>query len=182
MLLNSMLLFVVGAAAHSGWTVPKGQPDGIYSVTVDAAGISTHEFVKDLDKTLVARTLGNSAKFNAKRDNTGSNNIGCCGYALDPRDTDWVYNNICDQCGNGAYVNAGRDFYGISNNVVGYYCNYLSTTNQCFASEVADALRNRVTSQCGSYNAGYDYVPDRMDQYGYEARDAAFCAGRGIGG
>lgn len=67
MLLISGILLAAGAASFS---IPAGQPEGVYSVTTDAAGVETHTFIKLYDPdhpTPKIRDLIASVKFSNKR-------------------------------------------------------------------------------------------------------------------
>lgn len=182
MLFSTFLLLATGAAA---WTVPAGQPNGVYSVSTDSSGVSVHTLIKLItDINAPTKPTTRSAKFYPKRQlNTGSNDIGCGGYALSNSDNAAAAGALENQCGNGAFVTSnenGRDVYSIVGGSVVYYCNYSGTTNNCYASEAVDAFA-RITSQCGENNAGWDQVPARNDQYGYEGTKNKFC-GRGLNG
>ena len=179
MLLNTLLLLVTGAAA---WTVPADQPDGVYSVQADEFGGFKHTLIRHTATATATNATPNlttrSAKFHPKRDNTGSNNIDCGGYALSPSDLANAQRELENQCGNGAFVQGGLDFYSITGDSVVYYCNFSDDINNCFASEASDAFA-RIVSDCGPNNAGWDTIPARSDSYGYESVGANFC-GRGV--
>lgn len=177
MLFSAILLLATGAAA---WTVPAGQPNGVYSVYTNDAGVSEHTLIKLITETNTAtRLTTRSAKFYPKRDNTGTNSITCSGYSLSNSDTGNAASELEAQCGNGAFVGGNRDFYSVVGGTVVYYCNFVGSTNQCFSSEALDSF-SRITSECGLNNAGFDTIPDRGDSYGYEGTGAKFC-GRGTG-
>lgn len=176
MFFNTILLLVTGAAA---WTVPVGQLNGVYSVYTNGAGVSEHTLIKLITETNITTKLTTrSAKFYPKRQNPGENDITCEDYALSGSDNGNAASELEAQCGNGAFVGEGKDFYSIVGGSVVYFCNYAGGSNQCFASEAVDAF-SRITSQCGLNTAGYDTVPDRDDEYGYQHTGAGFCHGRG---
>ena len=177
MLISALLLLVTGAAA---WTVPEGQPNGVYSVFTDNSGVSIHTLIRLITDTNATTELTTrSAKFYPKRQglNPGSNEIGCGGYALSNSDNAAASGALEAQCGNGAFVRAGYDFYSIAGGSVIYFCNYSGQTNQCFRSEAVDAFQ-RITAECGEGVAGWDQVPARNDQYGYERTGSKFCGRR----
>ena len=172
----SAILFLATTAA--AWTVPANQPNGLYSVW-------TNNFNEPTHTPIALTTMPNSftkpttlrAKF-PKRQNIGSNNIGCGDYSLSSTDNAAAIRALKEQCGKGAFVGEGRDFYSIVGDSVVYFCNFSDETNQCFASEAEDAF-GRISSQCGVDNAGWDIVRARNDQYGYERVGSDFC-GRGV--
>ena len=176
MLFGSLLLLATGVAA--AWTIPSNQPNGVYSVSTDPAGISTHTLLHAINgsTTNTKPTLTpRSAKFHPKRQgNVGSNSIYCLTYALPNSDNGNAAAELENQCGNGAFVGGRRDFYSIVGGSVVYYCNFSYDTNQCFASEAADAF-SRITSECGLNIAGYDTIGARSDSYGYDQPTAKFC-------
>lgn len=177
MLFSTFLLLATGAAA---WTIPVGQPNGVYSVTTDSSGLAEHTLIRLIaDTNATTKLTTRSAKFYPKRQNPGSNDITCAGYALSNSDNGNAAGELEAQCGNGAFVDSGRDFYSIVGNSVVYYCNFSGGTNNCYASEALDAF-SRITSQCGLNNAGWDYVPARNDRYGYESVSGSKICGRGI--
>ena len=104
------------------------------------------------------------------------NYIGSGGYALANSSNGQAAGELEAQCGNGAFVGRGLKFYSVVGHRVGYYCDFASGSNQCYASEAVDAFSR---AECGLNTAGMDTVPERSDSYGYEERGSKFC-GRGI--
>lgn len=168
------------------FTIPKGQTDGVYQVSyVD--GQEIHTLVNQTDQTAQPSSspgLTASAKFRAKRD--AHPYITCGGDALDHGYTDKANAELDEQCGNGAWVNAGHDFYSIANCVVAYYCNFYITSNTCSAADRRTASAD-ITNKCGWYQSGWARSSNDWggDSYGYEdickASGNNFC-GRGTHG
>ncbi|KAJ7465394.1 hypothetical protein B0H11DRAFT_2049823 [Mycena galericulata] len=183
-------LFVSAAVC---FTVPANQPAGVYMVTYNVDGTETHSLLSltETNGTVpaaTARSATPSAKFGAsKRQIPGGNNaISCGGYELNHGDTDAAYNALGQQCGGGASVQSGRDFYSIAGCTVAYFCNYGAYADTCFQYEWVNVIQNAVTPDCGSYWAGWDqfYSSARQNQYGYEDVCGAggnYC-GRGTNG
>lgn len=197
MLLKSIALFAAGVtAASSGWTIPEGQPNGVYSVSVDSSGKATHTFIRDLiapdhieAPNKERRALGNSAKLNIERDLNGPYTITCGGYEMDQGDCDGAVANLKNQCGGGATVGGNLDYYAIDNSVVAYFCNFNSGATNCYFFDAADAYQ-LITGSCGLYQAGWDsltayYAPNggpNYVSYGYENFGGNDFCGRGTNG
>jgi hypothetical protein len=94
--LQSIVLFAIGAAAHSGWTIPEGQSNGVYSDSQDADGTFVHTFLNPLSEDLVPRhlTMANSAKFTRGLNIARQVSISCPGYGLNRGDADAAYGNL----------------------------------------------------------------------------------------
>jgi len=166
----------VAAASATGWTVPEGQKDGRYSVSVDANGKATHTYVGPVSGDAPAaseqKAPVDSAKFRlAKR----GYHVDCGGYGLNNGDMDGATQGIRNQCNQGIYVNPNLDFYTIVGSVVCYYCDY-NHGSVCSAAEFGNVL-GYLNAVCGRYSAGW-VVYDSHGQYGCEKHDAQFC-GRG---
>lgn len=186
-LLTSLILFSIGALAHSGWTIPKDHPNGVYRVTNDASGNSKHVLVRDLSastesalRNAVTRAAGLSKADLSKRENTGINEVKCFEYQLEASDTNASVDNLESQCGMGSFVAKGADYYAVSGDVVSYACNFSDGPNVFYGNDVRDALEGKISDLCGDFVAGYDHVRVRDLRYGYEKKDAKFCEGRGI--
>lgn len=66
MLLKAVLLFVAGVVT---FTIPDGQPNGIYEVSYDASGVETHTLISH---NVTSRGLVNSAKFPKRSFSSGA--------------------------------------------------------------------------------------------------------------
>ncbi|KAJ7035491.1 hypothetical protein C8F04DRAFT_530881 [Mycena alexandri] len=175
------------------FTVPTNQPAGVYMVTYNADGTETHSLLSLTETNVTvpaatARSVSPSAKFGASKRQIGggTNAIFCGGYELNHGDTDAAYNALGQQCGGGASVLGGRDFYSIAGCTVAYFCNYRGTADTCFQYEWVNVIQNAITPTCGSYWAGWDQFNSqaRQNQYGYENLCGAgnnYC-GRGTNG
>ena len=172
MLLSNILLFAVGVVS---FTVPKGQPDGVYTVFTNDRGEEVHirlEPTKALPEEPPASNLTDSAKFLAKRgdDISGGSNTNYCGnYGLNRQDTDYAVGQLRNQCRGGGNVGKGKDFYSIRGCVVSYFCNFAGHADLCWESEVSNTAR-KISRVCGNYKAGWHVFKSnaRYLQYGYE--------------
>ena len=177
MYLKSLLLIATGASA--AFTVPADQPNGVYSVSTDSSGASSHTLLRSIDSANSKPMLSaSSAEVLPKADDDSPDSIGCGDYTLFDRDVNAAAQGIYDRCGTGFNVEAHKDIYALYGGTVSYFCNYSDGTNQCDAGEAQDAF-SRVNATCGMNTAGWDINADvRKDSYGYEARSVVFC---GIG-
>lgn len=108
-LLNLMLI----ATPILAFTIPEGQPNGVYHVSyVDGEEIHTFIRENDISNSTSAPELSkptHSAKFrNIKRDG-----FSCGGDSLDPGNTDAANAEVDRECGNGNWIGAGLDFYSV---------------------------------------------------------------------
>lgn len=183
-LLTPVILFSVGAVARIGWSIPRNHPGGVYSVAVNDHGHAKHVRLRDLSASTES-ALGNtvtSAAGLSKRENTGINEVKCYDYQLNATDANAAVDNLELQCGSGAFVKEGHDYYATAGDAVAYACNYAKGPNVFIGNDVRDALENKVSDICGNYVAGYDHIEVRSLRYGYEQKDAKFCDGRGTEG
>lgn len=155
-------------------------------MSTDDSGNSVHTLVGPAVKDFKPR--GDSSKrSNIKRTLQGANNIGCGGtdFSGSPGTTNDAVAALKFQCNGGptggGLVRPGKDFYSVGGKMVAYFCNFSTMDNNCYGDEVDDAIANRITARCGSYQSGWDLIPDRAAQYGYEDISAKFC-GRGRNG
>lgn len=157
--------------------------DGVYKVSTDASGLSTHTPISPIIKTAFKPRGTNTKRSNAKRVLQGAHDIGCSGYGFLGVDADNAVQALKNQCQGGSTgggeVSANLDFYSVFGSVVAYFCNYSSLSNHCYQDEIQDAIQTRISAQCGSYVAGWDIVIDRALEYGYQSPSSNFC-GRGI--
>lgn len=185
------ILGLVVAALGSGFTIPEGQPDGVYEVHVED-GVEVHNLIRAVG-TNQPGLLGSplSAKLRRSLLETRTNYMRtiCANQAtLNQRDCDGAVSDLATaQCGSGNPVPSGRNFYAIRNCVVVYFCNFRSHTQICGYDSVARPLEI-ITRTCGLYRPGWvDYWNDNeySDYYsiGYEDYCGAgrrFC-GNGVG-
>jgi hypothetical protein len=89
-------------------------------------------------------------------------------------DTDTANNYLDGQCGGGAYVRQGYDFYSIYGCTVAYMCNN-GLGMDCYASQ-----RQRdsalITAACGWYAPGYDSEWSDGSVYGCYYGYEDFCS------
>ena len=185
MLLAPLLLL---AASAAGFTIPDGQPDGVYSVHIDANGTEIHTLLSlpdEINNASLPRSIVVNAKDVRKRQQADDFDVVCAGYDLGPGDTDTANALLDMQCGSGSIVKWGEDFYAISGCTVAYFCNFSDTfiIAVCSAYERGQADL-AITNACGLYRAGWtdgdeDILADINYSYGYEnfcGSGSSFCS------
>lgn len=76
----------------------------------------------------------------------------------------------------GSVWEAGYSVYTYVTGGLAYYCNIDPwAQNRCYGSEVWDAIVNRVSGLCGSYQSGWIRNYDRQVVIGYGTRETRFC-------
>lgn len=119
-----IFLLAAGALAFS---VPKGQPDGVYQVYTAPDGTETHTSLRGLNDDSIEARSAIPGKFSlaSKRQVPGiDNNISCGGYNLPRGDTDAANGALDAQCGGGAN---GKSLFPFEQNTP-----YSSTTPSYF--------------------------------------------------
>ncbi|CAG8955762.1 hypothetical protein HYFRA_00011630 [Hymenoscyphus fraxineus] len=165
-----LLLFSAAASIKASWTVPADQPDGVYSVSVDEAGIAHHELLEP--PTVERRAIVKSAKFSPKPALFSRADITI---NLNHGDTDAVVNNLKSQCGSGGVMGAHLSYYAKSGQALAYFCNHYSHSNTCYTWEVQDNLVGLGSQVCGSYAASAVYLHGKEGTYGQDVVTARFC-------
>lgn len=152
--------FVLHLAPVLAFTIPKGQPDGVYEVSyVDGQEIHSHVEPNSM-KALRAEGQTEDAQAKFKR-----GGVVCGGDALNHGDTDKANGSLDAQCGNGARVGGRLSYYSIAGCTVAYYCNFDVQPKYCYASSRQQASRD-ITGTCGAYKSGW--TNPGYDSYGYE--------------
>jgi hypothetical protein len=126
-----LILAAIPSTLARGWTIPEGQPDGLYGVTTDESGNFIHVPMVLAPHNLTLIDLGNdqptvsSAKFLKRQ--IGGITEGCGGYALDPTGTNNAVNHlIAFSVQNSQTVPALFDWYALDGQVVAYWCNFFT--------------------------------------------------------
>lgn len=125
MLFSPILLLAATAAA---FTIPAGQPDGVYSVHTGTDGQEVHTFMSDLPNEVSPR---DDRYVNRRQISNMDNVVGCGNYPLNQNQVDAAANGLKSQCGAGAEVSKGRDFYSLSGCTVVYFCNLSQGGSTC---------------------------------------------------
>ncbi|KAF2161054.1 hypothetical protein M409DRAFT_59336 [Zasmidium cellare ATCC 36951] len=174
----------------SAFHIPEGIQDGVYSVHVYPNGTEEHNRLPN------PSPLGSALQLR-KRQGEFYGGPQCYGGdeggELNHGDTDAANAALQNQCGYGANINYGDDFYSIYGCTVAYACNFYDNSNApaganddyttCFADCSVHA-NQIITSGCGEYQPGS--IQDNLYEvaYGYEnfcsSRGSNFC-GRGTG-
>ncbi|KAH8879056.1 hypothetical protein GQ53DRAFT_739310 [Thozetella sp. PMI_491] len=161
----SVLVSLVSAVV--AFQIPTGTTDGVYEVSYAEDGSEIHTRISDVNITKRAFAIRSATA--EKR--TGSGVVTCLGFEgnLNPNDNGAAATALANQCGPGAAVGSGRDFYSIVGCSVAYFCNLKDHTQVC-SSVGAWQSFNDINNICGANIPGYElyYDSDGRDQYGYE--------------
>ncbi|KAK4495863.1 hypothetical protein PRZ48_013131 [Zasmidium cellare] len=175
----------------SAFHIPEGTPDGVYSVHTYHNGTEIHT-------RLTTPGAGASARQLRKRQGSYFQGAPQCyggdeGGELDHGNTDTANANLQYQCGGGAEIDPGDDFYSIAGNTVAYACNFGGTDDYTFCFSSTSVQANQIITNgngdgnpgCGEYQPGSIEDVNYLVAYGYEnygsAKGNNFC-GRGTQG
>lgn len=174
---NSIVLLaalVSSVQCFAGFSIPEGQPYGVYSVHLDVNGTQVHTKLDTAPS--VAASQPHGAKFRRGHRNTPEAEVQCSDYGiLDAADTDAANAELDDQCNgaDGVFVPKKHNFYAFSGGTVAFFCN-LGDDTRCDAVTRA-GFSLAVTGICGSYRAGWGTIPEQDISYGYDHASAKFC-------
>ncbi|OBT84082.1 hypothetical protein VE02_07013 [Pseudogymnoascus sp. 03VT05] len=184
------------AACAPAFTVPKGQPNGVYSVTYNPNGTEIHTFLSP-PVAVNATTASDVPGILSLRSSVKARQYST---ALTTSTTNAANAGLDAQCIGGVLVGAGKDFYSISSCTVAYFCNFsyhifssgsIITSNpigtRCYKSDRQKSA-TIINGQCGGFFTGWNRITSSDGsydgQYGWEELCGAgsnFC-GRGVGG
>lgn len=182
------LILLAATVAASGFTVPAGQPDGVYAVSYDDNGTAIHTIIgeavsqEELSQIITARDPEPELKSPSRILGKRQSDATYCGSSfqnLDHGDTDAAVEALKRQCNPGT-VPGGLDFYSIAGSVVAYVCNHGSVNWVCTRNGLTNDFA-LITNTCGLYKAGWRVrwtQGNQGAQTGYEVSHAKFC-GRG---
>ncbi|EJT69571.1 hypothetical protein GGTG_13187 [Gaeumannomyces tritici R3-111a-1] len=172
--------FTSSGTPDGGFTIPKGLPDGIYSVSVDEAGVAHHTTVS----TLSSRSEG-AAPLDVlgavKRRRSGGATLqkrdwgfDCGGgREMNHQATDTAVDLLRRECGGGKTVGVGTHLYGIGNSgghqVAAFFClfDHNPSERACYNSE-AGLRYEAITQVCGWYREGWtDWYSGSTKEYTY---------------
>lgn len=170
-------LFLVAAAAVSvlGFTVPERQPEGVYIVYSHENGTEIHKRIAEPYTRRITKRWPYFLQFEP---NDAKISCGHRGSELYPElnhaDADAANADIDRQCGPGAMIASGYNFYAIRGDVVSYICNQ-SWDNQFCEAGTRDHLYRMMAVYCGSYIPGEVAIPWKRLSYGYNFAKSKFC-------
>ena len=178
----SIILPLVAAVA--AFHIPDGKVDGVYEVSYSADGTENHTLISNGDAPQNIAMRGASRATINKR----SGVVTCKPNEaiLNNSDNGRAATLLANQCGNGATVRGGYDYYSIIGCSVSYFCNFKSNTQVCTSLNAWTSFNN-INNACGVNIPGYEtyYDSDGDDSYGYEwfctSPGNNFC-GRGTNG
>ena len=184
-LLTSVLLFSVGALAHSGWTIPRDHPSGVYNVVVDASGNSKHVLVRHLSastKTALSDALTNAPGLSkgalSKRKSKEINGVQCQDYNINATDANAAVDSLKTQCADGLFIKKKDSLYAHHGGAVAYFCNLSDHSKVCNGKEVIDTMETKVSNVCGVFVGGH-YQNDGII-IGYGKSEKKFCHGKKV--
>lgn len=201
-LLTTIAGLSINLGLSNAFRVPEGTSDGVYKVYTYPNGTEEHTRVGDLTAAApVQRRSGRLLKrwnyFSGPQCYPSEDN----GFpSLDPTNTDNANAALQNQCGGGAPIEYGLDFYSIAGCTVAYACNFNSDagcidsescgSTQCFSADSQQAntyitVGYNGSPGCGEYQPGAIQDSDYGVAYGYEnycsSQGSNFCS-RGTNG
>ncbi|KIH91192.1 hypothetical protein SPBR_09094 [Sporothrix brasiliensis 5110] len=183
---SGLCALLLGVATHvAAFAIPPGQADGVYSVWTRPDGTEEHTMIMNATEALLIRSephgLGRSL---ARRDRLASRwaineGVSCASgqERLDPGDCDAANSMLDNQCGNGATVRMGMDFYSIRNCAVAYFCNFSGYYDANCDAQTRRDWSAAITQKCGLYMPGWGrhisnddgpFSKENNFSYGYE--------------
>jgi len=181
-------------AAAVGFTIPEGQPEGVYMVSYNDQDEPIHEFISSLEveggssiapdnSTEIDVILEEEKEdMEVKRSlyhrlhRRESDDRNCGGNDLD-HNTDTVVEALKRQCDPAGAIAGGKDFYSIIGSTVAYVCNFkFHKPLACWRDQLTASF-TAITEACGSYRSGWRILKGEDYYYsiGYEPADKKFC-------
>lgn len=159
------LLLLLTIPAVLGFTIPKDQPDGLYSVSYDDAGVEIHTLIQ-LYADFVEHRDVDTARRNATSENLEKRQCGgsadidrgttvCLGVFLNSRDTDSANGVLDATCGTGFTVKPGSSTYAKVECTAAYFCNFGDFDDLCYRAEREAVADNKINPTCVPYWAAY---------------------------
>ncbi|KAH6689059.1 hypothetical protein F5X68DRAFT_275066 [Plectosphaerella plurivora] len=157
---------VPGTSENQGIVVPKGAPEGIFSVSISADGVAHHTRVESFEEAtdpLVTRDDEHDESSFAsltERQSGGWEHHCGNGRNLDKANLDIVVGWMKIACGTyrgrlGLEIKPHQRFYYNLGGVVHYFCNFDSVWHMCKDYEIEEHLQRRVSQKCGAYKPGW---------------------------
>lgn len=172
---KSLLHLAATAVTVSGFAIPEGQPEGVYSHTI-VNGTNIHMKIAEPYFGPIAKRAPRILSMQQQPAKV------YCGRALNlnPEDTDAANADLDRQCGNGGWIGGGYNFYAIRGGTVAFVCNfgYFYDHHQCYEEKRAKSSKV-ITEFCGSYNSGWINYEYGWISYGYDSTASDFC-GTGV--
>lgn len=175
MKLISLAALLTGPAL--AFRVPQGQPDGVYSVHLDANGTEFHQWLAD-----PSAPLPNTPPSISKRTPQLSESylVNCWGRNLDHEATDAANADLDRQCSTGVLVSRGNSIYAKRGGVVAFACNRRADYTVRCEGWVRSMCSERITGRCGRYVSGECWADPQAwgpgnSNYGYAEENAGFC-------
>lgn len=128
----------------TGFVIPQGQADGVYSVHMDEAGNEVHTLLSGPEVS--AREI-NPLVARATRTWCG------CGIVLNNGDTDAANADLRNKLGRGTNIGARGAMYSVRGSAAAFACN-LSGASKLFSGDALPQNNAQITNACGRYTAG----------------------------
>ncbi|KAK4208252.1 hypothetical protein QBC37DRAFT_379252 [Rhypophila decipiens] len=166
-----LALAAVAASLTSGFTIPEGQPDGIYFGNLQTG---ESQLLASINATSVrARRGTGAAALNARTVPLPVSDQGCPPAGLNAGDYLAAYSNFAYFCDNGGKIPGGRVTYAAVGSAVWYACSY-GGEQPCDSPEISDA-ESRFNAKCGAARAAWVYMGDWKKTYGRDVASAEIC-------
>ena len=164
-------VFLLASSAVS-FTIPKDHSNGVYMVSYQD-GNELHTLIADAGPSAItSRDTVQSAKFIKRQLPSGGTNVPHCNYIpLVHADTDAANSALDKQCGTGATVGIGLDYYSIVGCTVAYFCNLSTTGSDTYKASERQAVSQELTADCGGYTSAWNTFTSpagRNNMYGPE--------------
>jgi hypothetical protein len=165
-------LVVLGLAAiGSAFTLPGGQPNGLYRAYYDADGKEVHEFVAadniSLPQALPEREYSRS-KREALPKRWDSSQAWCgCAFPMNAADTNNANAILANYAASSPVLDGGRTQYSVQNSAVAFVCNF-DSGSVTIPSNLVSNNSPDISYACGNFIAGTSRLEGFADlDYGY---------------
>jgi hypothetical protein len=161
----------IATAPVMGWTIPEGQADGVYAVSL-VNNTHVHTKLGEIPSVVKRRALGRILP----RDGLDATYCASDTHELNHADTDSANAGMAEQCQDGRSVPHNEAVYAIRNNVVAFACNNGETYSATCITWVHQQAQGMVTAKCGWYKGGWAYDHGAHISYGYQSYPSTYCS------
>ncbi|KAM7183550.1 hypothetical protein V8F33_013522 [Rhypophila sp. PSN 637] len=164
-----LALAAAAASLTAGFTIPEGQPDGIYFGNLQTGEI---QLLASINATSVRRARRGTA-LHARTVPLPVSDQGCPPAGLNPGDYLGAYSNFANYCDEGGKIPGGGLAYATVGSAVWYGCSY-GGEQPCDSPEVSDA-ESRFNENCGAAQSAWVYMDEWKKTYGRDVASAEIC-------
>ncbi|KAH8899131.1 hypothetical protein GQ53DRAFT_802489 [Thozetella sp. PMI_491] len=163
------VLFIAGTlAVAQAFTIPEGQPDGIFAVLPDQTGaLVNHVQLKSWPAMDTPVRLSAKLQRQAPTVTCGTNK------GLDKTDYDAAKASLDKLCSAGGSLPAHQSLYEKHGNVVTFLCSNGAGGSPPPAA--AGPCTTPISAQCGNYNSGWVTISQVNITYGIDLASAQLC-------